>query len=225
MKVKKTVLYIFMFFPLIITLIALPFLPDQIPAHYDIDNQVTRWGSKYESLILPLFSIAFGFFMLGMAKICAKVEKTGKNNENICIIIGIISLALYNAMTGYFLYTAYNEIENLSSVQLDVNQLVFVVLGISYIIIGNIMPKLRMNSCIGLRTGWSMKNEAVWKKSQRFGGASLMIAGAVTVLVCCFVKGLVCTALSLGILLACIIVDIIYTYKAAKKYSTSDSGT
>ncbi len=45
MKVKKTVFYGLMFLPLISALIALQFLPEQIPAHYGLNNQVTRWGS------------------------------------------------------------------------------------------------------------------------------------------------------------------------------------
>ena len=47
MKIQKTIFYILMFLPLPVTLISLVFLPDQIPAHYGSDNQVTRWGSKY----------------------------------------------------------------------------------------------------------------------------------------------------------------------------------
>ena len=41
---KKLAFYILMFLPLAAVLIALHFLPDQIPAHYDFDGQVTRWG-------------------------------------------------------------------------------------------------------------------------------------------------------------------------------------
>ena len=52
MKNKK-LYYILMFLPLVASLIALQFLPDVIPAHYNIDNVVDRWGSKYEILILP----------------------------------------------------------------------------------------------------------------------------------------------------------------------------
>ena len=47
MKIKKILCYILTFLPLVVTMIALPFLPEQIPAHYGMDNQVTRWGSKY----------------------------------------------------------------------------------------------------------------------------------------------------------------------------------
>ncbi len=218
MKVKKSVFYILMFLPLLVTLIVLQYLPEQIPAHYDFNNQVTRWGSKYETLILPAITIFFGFFMLGMAKYSAKHEETGKNNENIGIMTGIVSLVIFNAMTGYFLYTDFNKIENLSSVTIDINQLIFGIFGVSIIIIGNIMPKLRMNSCIGLRTNWSMKNETTWKKSQRFGGISFIIVGIIILAVSFFIKGFACVLLSLGILLASLPIDIYYTYKVAKKY-------
>ena len=218
MKTKKIMCYVFMFLPLIVTLMVLPLLPEQIPAHYDFNNQVTRWGSKYEALTFPVITLIFGLFMLGMARYSAKQEKTGKNNENVCIMTGIVSLILFNAMTGYFLYTSFNKIENLSSVTVDVNQLLFGILGVSLIVLGNIMPKLRMNSYIGLRTSWSMKNEITWKKSQRFGGISFIIAGIIMILISCFVKGIACTMWSLGVLLSCVLVDTFYTYKVAKKY-------
>ena len=48
MKTKKTGYYILMYLPLVVTLIALPYLPEKIPAHYGFDNKVDRWGSKYE---------------------------------------------------------------------------------------------------------------------------------------------------------------------------------
>ena len=46
MKKQRTIFYILMFLPAPVTLVSLLFLPDQIPAHYGFDNQVTRWGSK-----------------------------------------------------------------------------------------------------------------------------------------------------------------------------------
>ena len=62
MKNKKllTALYIIlMFLPLIAVVVAYPFLPDKIPAHYGIDNQVTRWGNKSETFIFPIIWIFY----------------------------------------------------------------------------------------------------------------------------------------------------------------------
>ena len=99
MKKKMVVFYSLMFLPLGVVLIALQFLPEQIPAHYDMNNQVTRWGSKYETLIFPVITVLFGYFMLAMAKLSSKQEENGSNNKNVCIVTGIASLALFNAMT------------------------------------------------------------------------------------------------------------------------------
>ena len=218
MKTKKIFFYSLMVLPLAVVLIALQFLPDQIPAHYDFHNQVTRWGSKYETLIFPVFTVIFGLFMIGMARFSAKHEENGRNNENVCIIAGIMVLILFNAMTGYFLYTDFNKVENLSSVALDVNQLVFGILGVSMIIIGNIMPKVRMNSVMGLRTSWSMKNETTWKKSQWFGGISFIAGGIMIIVVCFLTRGIACFLWTMGAFALLLVVDVCYTYKIAKRY-------
>ena len=218
MKKKKIVFYTLMFLPLIVALMALQFLPEQIPAHYDLNNQVTRWGSKYETLIFPVITVVFGYVMLGTAKFSSKNEENGSNNENVCIIAGMVSLALFNAMTGYFLYADFNSIENLSSIALDINQLLFGLLGVSMIILGSIMPKLRMNAVVGLRTVWSMKNETTWKKSQRFGGISFIAGGAIIITVCFLTKGFTCFWWTMGVITILLVVDTYYTYRLSKKY-------
>lgn len=218
MKTKKIIVDILMILPLAATLLALLFLPEQIPAHYDFNNQVTRWGSKYESLIFPVFSILLGIFMKGMARLSARQEENGRNNENVILITAMAVLVLYNGMTGYYLYTSFHKVEDLSAVPVDISQLLFGILGAAMIITGNVMPKLRMNSIIGLRTKWSMKNETTWKKSQRFGGITFILAGIIILAVCCFTKGTACILWSLGIMLAAVIADVYYTYKTAQKY-------
>ena len=215
---KKIVFYILMFLPLTAVLIALPFLPEQIPAHYGFDGQVTRWGSKYETLIFPAMTVLLGAIMLALAKFSSKQEETGSNNEKVCLAIGIASLALFNAMTAYFLYTDFQAVDDLSSTVLDVNQLIFGLLGISMVVLGNIMPKLHMNSAAGLRTVWSMKNDITWKKSQRFGGISFIAGGTVIVVVCFFAKGAACFLWAMAILAVLVAVDVSYTYALSKKY-------
>ncbi|MCI8979022.1 MAG: DUF1648 domain-containing protein, partial [Lachnospiraceae bacterium] len=136
MKKKKTVYYILMYLPLVVSLIALPHLPEKIPAHYGFDNQVDRWGSKYEVLLFPVISILMGYFLLGMAKLAAKKEEHGENNKNVTIIVGILLLILFNALNVYSLYTSFNKVENLSFVSLDIGQLVFGIIGMLMIVTG-----------------------------------------------------------------------------------------
>lgn len=217
MKGKKIVFYGLMFLPLMGALAALWFLPEQIPGHYDSDNQVTRWGSKYEVLIVPIVTVVLGLFFLGMAKVVARQEEHGNNNEKVCIAAGIVTLLIFNAMTGYILYDGFHKVENLSSHPWDMNQILFGILGIGMIILGNIMPKLRMNAVTGLKTRWSMKNETTWKKSQRFGGISYIIGGAVIVVICFFVRGMYCFLAAAAVIAVLLAVDVFYTYKIAQR--------
>jgi len=156
MKNKKllTALYIIlMFLPLIAVVVAYPFLPDKIPAHYGIDNQVTRWGNKSETFIFPIITIFFGFFMYIAARGAAEQEKKGsgseKNNSTITFVAGILSIMVFDILTFYFLYADFHQVENLNDVPFSLTKISFGVLGIALIILGNIMPKLKRNSIIG----------------------------------------------------------------------------
>lgn len=224
MKNKKllTALYIIlMLLPLIAVVVAYPFLPDQIPAHYGMDNQVTRWGNKSEAFIFPIITLFFGFFMYIAAIGAAEQEKkgngTGKNNSTITFIAGILSIIVFDILTLYFLYADFHRVENLNDVPFSLTKILFGILGIALIILGNIMPKLKRNSLIGLRTSWSLKNDVVWKKSQRFCGILFMLSGIVILIFCFLLEGTLLTVLSLILLIVAAIASVIYSYYVAKK--------
>ena len=219
MKNKKllTALYIIlMLLPLIAVVVAYPFLPDKIPAHYGMNNQVTRWGNKSETFIFPIITIFFGFFMYIAARGAAEQEKKGsgseKNNSTITFVAGILSIMVFDILTFYFLYADFHQVENLNDMPFSLTKISF-----GLIILGNIMPKLKRNSIIGLRTTWSMKNVVVWKKSQRFCGILFMLSGIIILILCFLLEGTLLTVISLLLLVSAAIAGSIYSYLAAQK--------
>ena len=204
MKNKK-LFYVLMFLPLVASLIALQFLPDVIPAHYNIQNVVDRWGSKYE---------IFGFFSLAMGKIAQKQEPLGNNNEKSNLFIGNCVLLIFNMLSGFMIYSSLHQLEKLEFASLTFIQIAFIIIGIFLIVISNIMPKVKRNSILGFRTKQTMKNDEIWKKCQRCSGITGMIAGCIIVVIsflfdntALIITVLIITFLKLGI-------DIIYSYKA-----------
>lgn len=101
---REKIFYTLMFLPLVISMIALIFLPDLIPAHYNIKNEIDRWGSKYEILIIPIITILLGKFLLFMKKWVKKYEVKGNNNEKFILIIGICLLLIYNIILYMMIY-------------------------------------------------------------------------------------------------------------------------
>lgn len=179
---------------------------------------MTRWGSKFESLILPLITIMFGFFLMEMGKIASKKEsEKNNNNERVAMLSGLGALFVFNILTLFFLYVDFKSVKNLNDLPIDLYSMLFVVTGITLIVTGNYMPKCKYNSLIGLRTTWSMKNEITWAKSQKFGGICFILTGILMLFGnSLFIRGYYCIIYS-ALLMACdLIVSIIYTYYVSK---------
>ena len=52
-----------------------------------------------------------------------------------------------------------------------------ILIGILLLIGGNILPRLRPNSTVGIRTPWTLRDERVWTKTHRAGGYLAMVLG------------------------------------------------
>lgn len=162
--------------PMVITTVAvLWFLPDTIPAHYGISGEVDRWGSKYESFILPGISLVFGVAMLLGAWISGRSSrKEVEQGSRIFVIAGNVSLAVFNVMTLFFLYTSWTQMEYLEGVPEIGLRILFAVIAIMLLILGAVMPQVKQNAWFGVRIKWTMQSVSVWEKSQRFGGKLFM---------------------------------------------------
>lgn len=158
-----TVCGILTLLPMVITTVAvLWFLPDTIPAHYGISGEVDRWGSKYESFILPGISLVFGVAMLLGAWISSRSSrKEVEQGSRIFVIAGNVSLAVFNVMTLFFLYTSWTQMEYLEGVPEIGLRILFAVIAIMLLILGAVMPQVKQNAWFGVRTKWTMQNVSV----------------------------------------------------------------
>jgi uncharacterized membrane protein len=65
--------------PLIIYLLALPYMPNQIPAHYNIHGQLDRWSNKNEGLFLGVMSL----LLCAVWQVCEiPVERSARERSN-----------------------------------------------------------------------------------------------------------------------------------------------
>ncbi len=172
------------------TVVFLIISPDQVPVHYNLAGEADRIGSKYENLLFPAFAVVMGAFFVIIAR--RESKKSDKSNEKVLMICGLFSLIFFTLIGFYFMLKALRydpEVAPAVSVD-DVNRFVNIGIGVLLIVLGNIMPKARRNSLVGIRTKWSMASDAVWQKSQRFGGIVLVIAGFVMIVLSLIVPGI-----------------------------------
>lgn len=216
MQPKRLTTWILAFVPIIVTMAVLPVLPDEIPAHYGFDGNVTRFGSKYELLILPVITIGMFFFWLLLEKHLMKDKEKGTHNSKGISWINLVMTFILTVLTVLFLYLAYIGAENINDYEYQ--KIVAITLSISWITIGNVLPKLKQNRLVGIRTPWTLASENNWHKTHNMGGKVLVMTGITSGLLCLFIfSGEVGIWVSLGSSIAMLILIVIYSYLVYKR--------
>lgn len=225
---KNRVLWFITVLPMIITLSVIKFMPDKVPMHSDLMGNIDRWGSKYENFIFPIIIVALTIFWQCCLKYYNKKaqeagdEKTRQeamSNSKVIYVVALGMAVLFSIMHCIFMYSSVVEAKNNMTMNaIDVSQVMSIMLGIFFIVIGHFMPKCKSNSIVGLRTIWSMDNEQTWEESNYFAGKVFVVCGILTIIEGIFIEGFMSTAIMLAILIIGAIVSVIYSYKAYKKY-------
>lgn len=231
-KMKKW-MWAISIFSLVLTMAVLQFMPDSVPMHYDMAGNIDRWGSKYENLLFPVIilflSLLWHLFAAYYEKKAANasVEKEraeALSNAKVLKIVGASMAAMFTVMQGFILYSAYVEAgANAAQAYMDIGKIPCILNGAVLIILGNYLPKTRKNDIVGVRIRWSMYNDTTWRKSNRFGGIAMMIAGLSTIIAAIFVKLAIAVAFFLVSVLITVTVTLIYSNKVYKsELSKSD---
>jgi uncharacterized membrane protein len=155
--------------------------PNVVPVHFGVDGNADRWGSKYEFLLMPGISTFAAVTMLLTGRVNNKTEK---QSPKVVGISCIWTLVLCNVLFGYFMYKALQGGGEAGKITELPMKLICVVILASFIPLGNLMPKVKRGSMIGLRTKWSMANDICWQKSQRFGGFWAVGTGILGAIAC-----------------------------------------
>lgn len=218
MKKLYSILYATLLICVVGTVVFLILSPDQIPVHYNFAGEVDRIGSKYENLLWPGFAIGLGIFFLLMARVPRK--RGEKTNEKVLVIAGVCTLIFFTLLGFYFMLKALKYDPN-DTTQIsfdDINKFVSIGVGVLLVVLGNIMPKMRRNALFGLRTKWSMANDTVWQKSQRFGGITSVVAGFILIIMALFIPGI----WNVVVMTIIIVVWMVLCIVASHKYYLED---
>ncbi len=220
----KKMMWIISMISLVGTIIGLGFMPEKIPMHYDMEGNIDRWGSKYESLIFPVLIILITLFWFlltvyyekKLLKLTDEKEISGvKSNAKVLSIVGVCMALGFTVMQGFMLYQAYIEaVSGALKWKFDLGNIYLIIGGIIIMVLGSLMTKTRINNFVGVRIVWSMYNDNTWEKSNRFGAYAFMAVGFLAILFPVIIdNSFTATMLFLGSLLLATILTVIYAHK------------
>ena len=105
MKALHRIFGVLTCFPVVLSLLLLPLLPERIPAHYNLYGQVDRWGSRLEVLLLPLCCLVGGLIW---KRLIQKMSLTQPQNQKPILVAGCSLLAALDALSCVILFFSFS---------------------------------------------------------------------------------------------------------------------
>ncbi len=183
-------------------------LPNIIPIHWNINGQIDRYSPKNIAIfIFPIITLIM-VIILRLSQYIdpkkARYETFKKEWEIMQTVITAFMVYIYFII----IYLSLNQSQK-------IEPLLFIGMGVLFIIIGNYLGKIRQNYMIGFKLPWTIANEDVWNKTNRLGGYMFVIFGIIFLLEAYFLWNSAYVIFLFMLLV--IFVPIIYSYLLYKK--------
>jgi uncharacterized membrane protein len=180
-------------------------LPDQMASHWNVNDQVDGYMSKFWGVFLmPL--ITLGMFLLFLVipnidPLKANIAQF-RNSFNLFIVL----------IVGFMVYVyTLTLLWNLGYTNFGVGKAMMPALGVLFIFVGYTLRKAKRNFFIGIRTPWTLSSERVWDETHRIGAILFTISG-VLALLGSFFGGMTAFVMLMVPILGSAIFLVIYSY-------------
>ena len=170
-------------------------IPDIVPVHFNPSGNADGSGSKAILVFLmPLILLATQWILFFISSFDKKSKEQSKKVYR--MVLWIIPI-----VTFYVCGLMYSII---FGAKMNFALITGTFMGILLIIIGNYLPKCKMNSVVGIRTVSTFSSEENWNKTHRLAGKFGVFGGIVLIL-----ASAVCISLSPEVALFAVLVPIL----------------
>ena len=179
-------------------------LPQKVPMHWNYRGEIDDWGSKNSLLLLVgLLTLVPYILMLIIPKIDPKNKLSvmgGKYNQ-----IKFVFIAFISGLSLFIIFSSKNQsVSNPNLIQ--------VLIGVLFIVLGNYFKVIKQNYFIGIKTPWTLENEQVWKLTHIFAGKLWIAGGLLIAVFSLFLPSDLAFGFFLTITILITLIPVLYSY-------------
>ena len=143
-----------------------------VPVHFNLAGRPNGWAPAGPALLM-LPGLGAGLWVL--RAILPRITPRGENLERSATAYGVIWIAA----TLVIALAEAAMIASTARYPVNIGAAMPALVGLTFLVIGNVLPKLRWNYVVGIRTPWTLADERVWDQTHRFGGWAMVIGGLI----------------------------------------------
>jgi uncharacterized membrane protein len=146
-----------------------------IPKHWTIDGRPDGYGSPAVVLfVLPVMAILISLLFIALPSMMPPRGELNRSHRPYVVV--------WQGVLGLLLVLHLTMIASALGAPVDVLRIALISAGVLLALSGNVLPKVRFNYVMGVRTPWTLADERVWDRTHRVAGVGLVAAGACAVL-------------------------------------------
>lgn len=181
--------------------------PEQMAIHWGFTGETDGYASPgFIVFALPLLMLFFQWLCI----LFTALDKgnQGKNHKMFRVVLWTIPIISNLSLLGLYAFALDVEFSPVAWTVIP--------MGLLFAVIGNYLPKTRMNSTMGIKVPWAYSSEANWNATHRFAGKLWMVGGLLIAL-----GGLLphlwAITVMVVLLVALCVIPIVYSYRFYKQ--------
>lgn len=208
--------YIISLVAAVMTVIMIILAPETIPIHYNLNSVADSYGSKWIFLIFP---VALVIQVIYWAK---RISHEIQDRIESSCYTALASSILFSGITLFFSIRMLDKMVFFIELvkQIEIYGFISFLAGVTFIIMGFAISKAPYNSNIGIKTGWSTKNNESWDNTQKACMKLFIIIGILMIVQVFFVSGILCLICLILEAMIASIISIMVAYIISSKVSS-----
>lgn len=145
-------------------------LPPHMATHWDINGHVNGYSPRaFGGLFAPGLIVLLTLLFQALPLLDPRRQNYEKFiptywiiANSVVLFVGVVHVMVIGNAVGY---------------PVAMSRVVPLGLGILFIALGNVLPRVEPNWFVGIRTPWTLSSDAVWRKTHRTGGWTFFLGG------------------------------------------------
>ena len=181
--------------------------PETMAIHFGITGRADGFASIPVAVFAPSLCLLVGHWVCILITALDKGNKN-RNQKMQTIVLWIIPVLSNLCSCGIYALALGWEFSPVAWTMIP--------MGLFFAIIGNYMPKTRMNSTIGIKIYWTYTSEENWNATHRFAG-KIWLAGGILVALCALLPYLWAVGIMFAAIVVMIVFPMVYSWRYYKK--------
>ena len=181
--------------------------PETMAIHFGFTGEADGYASpNFTVFALPLLMLAFHWLCIFFT--ARDKGNQGKNQKMFHIVLWTIPIISNLSLLGLYAF----------ALDVEFSPVVWTVvpMGLLFALIGNYLPKTRMNYTMGIKVRWAYTSEENWNATHRFAG-KVWVIGGIIVALCALLPHPAAVTIMIISFLVLVVLPIAYSWRFYKK--------